>query len=298
MRIVTRPDYDGIVCAVLLIEALGEPGGIEWVEPGDMQKRRVPITPEDIIANLPHHPDAAMWFDHHQSNRPDHPVAGLFAVAPSAAGLIYRYYRDRLGDRFNALVASADKIDSADLSMEEVRWPERYPDVLLSMTINGQNASDRPYWNHLVDLLRRVSVKQAVDDPLVADRCRRTIADNAAYDALLREHTRLTRHVAVTDFTSFQPAPTGNRFLVYALFPDATVSVRIRRHETRDDMAVISVGHNIFNPGCRVSAGLLMKRHGGGGHFGAGAGNIPLARLSDCRKQIIDVLVANEPIDA
>ena len=50
MRIVTRPDFDGIVCAMLIraAEPIDQP--IKWAAPNDMQKGRVAITADDIIA--------------------------------------------------------------------------------------------------------------------------------------------------------------------------------------------------------------------------------------------------------
>ena len=91
MRIVTRPDYDGIVCAVLLYEALGITQEIFWTEPNEVQTGSAPIQDGDILANLPHDARCSVWFDHHVSNTPDVPVEGGFEIAPSAAGVVYRY---------------------------------------------------------------------------------------------------------------------------------------------------------------------------------------------------------------
>ena len=64
MRLVTRPDLDGLTCAVLL--SLCEPvDSIELVHPQDITDRRVPIGPEDILANMPYHPGCGLWFDNH-----------------------------------------------------------------------------------------------------------------------------------------------------------------------------------------------------------------------------------------
>jgi uncharacterized UPF0160 family protein len=92
MRIVTRPDFDGVVCAVLLhdVETITEP--VKWVEPGDVQRGLVEIHAGDIIANLPYDDRCTMWFDHHFTNRIDKPFKGAFREAPSAAGIIYDFY--------------------------------------------------------------------------------------------------------------------------------------------------------------------------------------------------------------
>ena len=91
MRIVTRPDFDGIVCAVLLyaVETIDQP--VKWVSPNDMQKNRVDIQKDDIIANLPYNENCSLWFDHHFSNQLRYPVPGRFRIAPSAAGVVFEH---------------------------------------------------------------------------------------------------------------------------------------------------------------------------------------------------------------
>ena len=171
MRIVTRPDFDGIVCAVLLYDALPVRKPVKWVGPNDIQKGLVDILPGDIIANLPYSAPCILWFDHHYSNQIDTPFNGAFRTAPSAARVVYDYYRDELGRDYSGLIIETDKIDAADLSLDEVVHPENYPYVLLSMTILPHKKQDEPYWNRLVDLLRTEEISVILMDPAVARRC-------------------------------------------------------------------------------------------------------------------------------
>ena len=142
MRIVTRPDFDGIVCAVLILEAENAVSPVKWVSPSDMQKGNIEILPGDIIANLPYHPNCSLWFDHHFSNKIRHKTRGLFGIAPSAAGLVFKYYQNSLQRDFTKLVAETDKIDSANLTLDEILSPEKYPYVLLSMTVQDHIPSE------------------------------------------------------------------------------------------------------------------------------------------------------------
>ncbi len=116
MRIVTRPDFDGVVCAVVLEEALTHTERTLWVEPNDMQQGTVEIREGDVIANLPYDSACSLWFDHHATNRVETPFEGAFGVAPSAAGLVWGYYKDRIKKDFSELIRQADRIDSADLT--------------------------------------------------------------------------------------------------------------------------------------------------------------------------------------
>lgn len=293
MRVVTRPDFDGIVCAVLLMDALSIKPPVLWVQPSDMQHRRVDIQPGDIIANLPFNENCDLWFDHHISNKPDKHIDGKFEIAPSAAGIIYQYYRNRLDRDYTELVHQTDRIDSADLRLDEILHPQQYPYVLLSMTITGEPA-EADYWNHLLFLLKTKSMEQVMQDPEVRQRCLTVERQNKAYEKALNSHTRMKAHVSITDFRGLNPTPNGNRFLVYSLFPECTVNVKIVDHE--DDLASIKVGHSILKEGCRVNVGNMLSAFEGGGHHGAGACRFDRAKADDYLKRIVDILVENRPI--
>ncbi|MDY6906091.1 MAG: exopolyphosphatase [Thermodesulfobacteriota bacterium] len=297
MRIVTRADFDSIVCAILLCDALDITRGIKWVEPNEMQKRAVTVEDGDIIANLPFHENCLMWFDHHISNRVDVPFQGLFRVAPSAAGLIYEYYRDRFTRDFSELAAQADKIDAADLSMEEVLHPEQYPYILLSMTIVSHDRSEEPYWNLLVDLLSHQPLDRVLENEQVKTHCRQTIEANNRYEQFLKDHTIIQEKVSITDFRTFDKAPSGNRFLVYSLYPSTVVNVKIRYDVHDKNRMLVSVGHSIFNRQCNVNVGELLSNFEGGGHRGAGACSFSADKADDYLPKIIDALVKNEPND-
>jgi hypothetical protein len=295
MRIVTRPDFDGLVCAALLqdVEPVTEP--ILWVEPSEIQHGRVDIRAADIVANLPFHPSARLWFDHHYSNRHDRPFQGAFELSPSAAGLVHRYYAGRFSRDFDELVHQTDRIDAADLTREEVERPEGFPHVLLSMTVSGRRREDEPYWNRLVGLLAADDLPAVMEDEAVRGRCREVEIENRAYREHLLRHTRVQGPVAVTDFRGLPATPPGNRFLVYSLFPETCVHMTIR-HDDRDHaQLVVSVGHSIFNRCCRVNVGLMLANFEGGGHPGAGSCTFAAAKGGAYVSAMLAALMRNDP---
>ena len=294
MRIVTRPDFDGIVCAVLLHEAMNIMEPVKWVEPNAIQRGLVDIRKGDIIANLPYDDRCSFWFDHHYTNRIYRPFKGVFKIAPSAAGIIFNHFKDRFKRDFEELVIATDRIDAADLSEDEVLHPEKHDYVMLSMTVVNGGEPDEPYWNKLVDLLRQYEIQRVLDDPGVKERCRRVIEQNEQYAVYLKENTRLEKQVSITDFRNLEDIPAGNRFLVYSLFPDSVVNLRIRYEKKDREMTAVNIGHSIFNRRCKVNAGLLLADFGGGGHRGAASTRFESSQADTYLPQIIDALQKNE----
>ncbi len=294
MRIVTRPDFDGVVCAVLISDALGIEQPVHWVEPNDFSKGSAGIRSGDIVANLPYHPDCDTWFDHHSTNRIDRPFKGLFRDAPSAARIVFDYFRGKFKRDYSELVYWADRIDSANFSLDEVLHPENYDYVLLSMTVSGEKGKEEPYWNKLIRLLREADVEQAMADSDVEARCQTVIRENREYADWLKQYTRVEGQVAITDFRTLDQPPSGNRFLSYSLFPETVVSVRIRYEDSQKQTVVVNIGHSIFNPNCNVHVGRLLTAFGGGGHRGAASVRFPAGKAVSYLPQILAALVQNQ----
>ncbi len=296
MRIVTRGDLDGLTCAVLL--SLKEDiDGISLIHPQDITDGRADIRPGDIIANLPYHPDCAMWFDHHlhtaTTNIPPGQFRGAFAKAPSAARLVYEYYGGEAAlPQFAELVLETDRLDSADLTPYDVLAPERY--IKLGFTIDGRSGlgTFESYFLQLVDLLKAgMPIEQILDEPGIRRRCEILDSENERFTQELEECSRVDGNVVITDFRGLDHMPIGNRFLVYALFPIVNVSVRIHWGPNKA-FPMLLLGHSIFNRTCKTNVGELAARYGGGGH--RGAGSIPLMDDADQQIQmVINELKAN-----
>lgn len=294
MRIVTRPDFDGIVCAALLCDIFPIERPVKWVEPAELQRGLVEIREGDIIANLPYRANCSLWFDHHYTNRIHHSFEGVFKIAPSAAGLIYKRYREKFKRDYQELVAATDRIDSADLTLDQVQHPEKYDYVLLSMTVFNGDPANEQYWNRLVELIRKFDIREVLDDPEVKRRCEEIIEQNKQFTRLLEENTRLEKNVSITDLRHLPNIPAGNRFLVYSLFSESHVNVRIRHDEQDRGLIAVSVGHSIFNTGCKVNVGLLLTEFGGGGHRGAASTRFPVSKADDYIPKIIQTLQDNK----
>ncbi len=295
MRIVTRPDFDGIVCAVLLMQAENIDADILWVEPNEIQKGQINILKNDIMANLPYSPDCGLWFDHHISNKPAQDFKGAFAIAPSAAGVIYKYYKEKkkLVNNYDELILNTDIIDAADLNIDQVRYPENYPYILLSMTIKNHDYQDILYWNRLVDLLMEKNIDHVIADPEVKKRCQSVIKENTAFEKHLLTHTEINSKISITDFRSLDIVPDGNRFLTYSLFPETIASIKLRFDGPEHKNVQLSIGQSIFKKECNVNIGKLLARFGGGGHAGAGGCTLDVSTADKILEEIFEIMFQN-----
>lgn len=300
MRLVTRGDLDGLTSAVII--TMREPvDDILLVHPQDITDKAVEIGPNDILANLPYDPRCGMWFDHHlltdSNEKPREGFRGSYALAPSAARLVYEYYLDKDPTdptllRLSRLVDETDRLDSARLTPDDVENPRDY--ILLGYTIDGRTGlgSFDEYFRKLVDWLKKMSIEEVLAQPEVRARIERIRNEQLEFKRLLERNSFQLNNVVVTDLREIERLPAGNRFLVYMLFPEANVSLRVH-WGPRHNSVIAAVGHSIFNRTCNTSVGELMSRFGGGGHRGAGTCVLPLENAADAIDEILFELQAN-----
>jgi hypothetical protein len=290
VRLVTRGDLDGLTCAVI-ISINEQVDALTLIHPQDITEGRFDVGPDDILANLPYHPNCALWFDHHMHTAtpaaPPPDFQGAFGAAPSAAGLVYKYYGGpEAMPQFVELVQQTDRLDSADLTPDDVLNPEGY--IKLGFTIDGRTGlgSFESYFLLLLELLvKQVPIDQILAHPEVARRCQALEDSDADFQEALRTHSRMEGNVVVTDFRNLEKVPVGNRFLIYAMYPRSNVSVRLHWGPQRS-YPMLLLGHSIFNRTCKTNVGDLAARYGGGGH--RGAASIPL--MEDPEQQIAMIL--------
>ncbi|MEM7352488.1 MAG: exopolyphosphatase [Acidobacteriota bacterium] len=292
MRLITRGDLDGLACAVIIThhEKISE---IRLVHPQDITDRRVEVTDDDIIANLPFHPDCGLWFDHHlltsSNRRPTAEFRGRYAQAPSAALLVWEHFGK--DPRFETLVEETNRLDSAQLTEDDVLRPEGY--ILLGYTIDSRTGlgAFEIYFRQCVEWVQQLPIEEVLRKPMVAERVQRLREEDRNFRKALLESSRLEGNVVFTDFRSQGVLPIGNRFLVYTLFPDANVSLRVHWGPERE-FVVVAVAHSIFNRTCNTKVGELLSRYGGGGHAGAGSAPIPTAEAEEKIGEILAALQA------
>jgi hypothetical protein len=279
MRLVTRADLDGLACAVLLTSCESITA-IELVHPQDIADRRVTVGPDDVLTNVPYHPACGLWFDNHlltdARSMPPAGFRGRYAQAQSAARVVYEHYLPSHPElaRHEHLLAETDRLDSAQLTLQDVVAPEGY--VLLGFTLDARTGltSLHDYFRSLLPAVRDLPRDEVLALPEVRERVALLRSQDQAFRETARARSRLEGSVVITDFRGLRSLPVGNRFLVFTLFPEATVALRVQPAPTPGQVS-ISAGRSIFNRSSRANLGVLLSLHGGGGHAGAAACVVP-----------------------
>jgi len=305
MRLITRSDFDGLACAALL-EEIGLIDDFLFVHPKDVQDGKVEVGPDDVLTNVPYAKGCGLWFDHHCSEdqrleMEDGKVefTGASREAPSCARIVYEYYggaeRFRKFDE-SGLMDAVDRSDSGNLTREEILHPSGW--VLLSFIMDPRTGlgrfKDFRIGNHglmkdMIRYCRTLSMEEILQVPDVQERIERYFQQEEAYEAMMKAHSRMDGNVLVTDLRPVDEIPCGNRFVEYALFPDANVSARILWGRARQNI-VLTVGHSILNRSCRSDIGALLLIHGGGGHHKVGTCQLDAAIAEPRIAGIIEAL--------
>jgi hypothetical protein len=195
-------------------------------------------------------------------------------------------------ERWSRLVEETNRLDSAQLTREDVLDPQGY--ILLGYTIDSRTGlgSFEFYFLECVEWVKRLPVDDVLRQPLVAERIRRIRSEDESFKKALLANSRQDGNVILTDFREEFIPPIGNRFMVYTLFPEANVSMRLHWGPERE-FVVVAVGHSIFKRDCKTRVGELMARYGGGGHVGAGSAPLPMEIAEEKIAEVLRELKAN-----
>lgn len=300
MRLITRSDFDGLACAVLLKEA-GVIDAYKFVHPKDVQDGLVEVTPDDVLANVPYVPGCGLWFDHHSSEAERGAVGkeikgGYSAPAPSTAHVIYDYYGGRKKfPRFDDLLAAVDKADSGQFTSDETLNPQGW--VLLAFIMDARTGlgryrdyriSNYQLMEDMIEYCRQLPIDEILAKPDAQERVRRYFEQDADFKQMIRAQTRTDGNVIVTDLRGVDPIATGNRFVIYSLYPQQNISIWIVDGRNKAN-CVFAVGHSIINRTSKTDVGSLMLKHGGGGHRAAGTCQVAYADA----ERVLAELIAN-----
>jgi len=274
--LITRSDFDGLVCGALLLEA-GVVDCWKFAHPKDLQDGLVEVGPNDCLANVPYVEGCGLWFDHHSSEHERLELAGKYKgesrVTPSCARIIYEYYGgEEKFPGFGEIMEAVDKVDSGDLTVEEVMDPKGW--ILIGFLMDPRTGLGR--WRKfsisnyqlmeklLVDC-RTLSTEEILAQPDVQERIAVYREQTEKFKEMVEKHTKIEGNVILTDLRGVTPIYTGNRFLIYSMYPEQNISAWIVSGREGQGCSA-AVGYSILNRTATLDVGSLMLKYGGGGH--------------------------------
>lgn len=287
MDLLTRSDFDGLTCAVLLRE-IGLIGKWRFVHPKDLQDGHVRVTANDILANVPYVAGCGMWFDHHTSEwerigKPEGFVGSLRKM-DSAARVIYEYFKDRYDlSKFKTMLAEVDKVDAGKLTADDILNPKGW--VLLGFISDPRTGlgrfgnfriSNYSLMEEVLDLCRTKPIEEILNHPDVKERVDLCHEQTELFKAMLEKHTTINGNVIITDLRGIETINAGNRFLIYSLYPEQNISMWIIDGKNKENCA-IACGYSILNRTATVDVGSVLLSYGGGGHKQVGTCQVPYA---------------------
>jgi len=306
-RLLTRSDFDGLVCAVLLKD-LGILGSIQFVHPKDVQDGKIEVTENDILTNLPYVPGCHLCFDHHESEdtRTTEFTTERHILKPeadSAARVLYDYFggRKRFPGISEEMMRMVDKADAAQFTREEILYPTGW--VLLSFLMDARTGlgrfkefriSNYQLMMQLIECCREMSVDEILALPDVRERLELYQAHQELFVQQLRACTTVYGNLAVVDLRREPVIYVGNRFMVYALFPECSISMHVM-WGLKQQNTVFAIGKSILNRTCPVKVGDLALQYSGGGHDNAGTCQIANERAEKVQWELILKITSRSP---
>lgn len=297
-RLVTRSDFDGLACAVLLKE-MNLIDEIKFVHPKDMQDGTILVSSNDITTNLPYMRGVHLAFDHHASEiirvEDDEGNYVNDPTAPSAARVVYDYFggKQEFKKIPDELMTAVDKSDSAQFTKDEILNPKGW--VLLNFLMDSRTGlgrfrkfriSNYQLMMELINICRDHDIREILKLQDVKERVDLFIEHGEKFKDQIKRCTTIHKNLAVLDLRNEDIIYSGNRFMIYALFPQINISIHVIWGLNKLN-TVFATGKSVLNRTSKTEIGELMLKYGGGGHSGAGTCQID----NDDAEQVLGDLI-------
>lgn len=302
MRLVTRSDFDGLVCAMLFRE-LDVIGDIKFVHPKDVQDGKIELSSNDITTNLPFDPRVGIAFDHHESELSRNDMEAIKEqyicyVAKSAARVVYDYYggAETFKTVTTEIMEAVDKGDSADFTAEEILNPTGW--VLMNFLMDARTGlgrfhnfriSNYDLMMELISFCTNHTIEEVLALPDVKERVDLYFEQQELFKQQLKDTVVIHDKVAVIDLRPLETIYAGNRFMVYAMWPEVEMSVHVAWGFKKQNTAVM-IGKSIINKAGTLDIGQLCLDYGGGGHPNAGTCQLDNDKVDEMLPDIIAML--------
>lgn len=304
-RLVTRSDFDGLVCAVLL-KHLDLIDDISFVHPKDMQDGKIEITDNDITTNLPYVAGAHIVFDHHESEKTRNDSSATNYVidheAASAARIVWKHYggHDTFPASWDDMMEAVDKADSAQFTMDEVINPQNWE--LLNLLMDSRTGlgrfhdfriSNYALMMDLIDYCKDRTIEEILNLPDIKERVDLYEQYKDNFKDQINRCSTVYDNLVVLDLTNEKTIYPGSRFYIYAAFPQCNISIH-RMNGFKNQNTVFATGKSIFDRTCATNVGNLMLKYGGGGHAAAGTCQVDHDKADTVLQELVTAINHDE----
>ena len=302
MRLITRSDFDGLACGALLQEA-GIIDNWKFAHPKDLQDGLVEVNENDCLANVPFVEGCGLWFDHHSSEHERLELEGKYKgesrITPSCARIIYEYYGGREKfPQFDDMMEAVDKVDSGNLTIDEVQNPEGW--ILVGFLMDPRTGlgrwreftiSNYQLMEKLIDACRTMTTDEILAMPDVKERIDVYFEQTEKFKEMVKKYTRVDGKLIISDLRGVNPIYSGNRFMIYSMYPEQNISAWIVSGRGGKGCSA-AVGYSILNKTCTVDVGSLMLKYNGGGHKKVGTCQFSDENMEKGLKDMLEELTA------
>lgn len=276
MRLVTRSDFDGLACGALLLEA-GIIDSWKFAHPKDIQDGLLEIDENDCLANVPFVEGCGLWFDHHSSEHERLQLEGKYKgesrICPSCARIIYEYYGGKEQfPQFDDLMEAVDKVDSGNLTIDEIMNPTGW--ILVGFLMDPRTGlgrwrqfsiSNYQLMEKLLEACHSMTAEEILELSDVKERVDVYFEQTEKFMEMVKKYTTTDGNLLISDLRGVDPIYSGNRFLIYSMYPEQNVSAWIVSGRGGKGCSA-AVGYSILNKTCTLDVGSLMLKYNGGGH--------------------------------
>jgi len=144
----------------------------------------------------------------------------------------------------------------------------------------------------LIGYCRSKTAEEIVMIPDIQERTRRYFEQQELFEDMLQRNCDIKGNVIVTNLMNEETIYCGNRFLVYGIYPNQNIEVRVMWGKNKQNV-VFAVGHSILNQTCRTNVGKLMLDYNGGGHERVGTCQVPFKTWEQSLDEIVQKLQEN-----
>ena len=302
MRLITRSDFDGLACGALLKEA-GIIDNWKFAHPKDLQDGLVEVNENDCLANVPFVEGCGLWFDHHSSEHERLELEGNYKgesrITPSCARIIYEYYGGREKfPQFDDMMEAVDKVDSGNLTIDEVQNPEGW--ILVGFLMDPRTGlgrwreftiSNYQLMEKLIDACRTMTTDEILAMPDVKERIDVYFEQTEKFKEMVKKYTRVDGKLIISDLRGVNPIYSGNRFMIYSMYPEQNISAWIVSGRGGKGCSA-AVVYSILNKTCTVDVGSLMLKYNGGGHKKVGTCQFSDENMEKGLKDMLEELTA------